>query len=106
MRRAVEALPRVPDHVLVDARTIPGIRTPQTPLIRGDSRDGSIAAASILAKVHRDAIMLELDARFPAYGFARNKGYPTPQHLEALERVGSSSVHRRSFAPVARLEQA
>ncbi len=103
MRRAVEALSPHPDHVLVDARTIPGIRTPQTPLVRGDSRDASIAAASIVAKVHRDAIMLRLDARYPAYGFARNMGYPTPQHMEALERVGASAVHRRSFAPVARV---
>jgi ribonuclease HII len=106
MRRAVEALSPHPDHVLVDARTIPGIRTPQTPLVRGDSRDASIAAASIVAKVHRDAIMLQLDARFPAYGFARNMGYPTPQHIEALERVGASVVHRRSFAPVARAARA
>jgi ribonuclease HII len=103
MRRAVEGLSRDPDHVLVDARTIPGIRSPQTSLVRGDSRDASIAAASILAKVHRDAIMLRLDARYPAYGFARNKGYPTPQHMEALARVGASAVHRRSFAPVARV---
>jgi ribonuclease HII len=103
MRRAVEALSRHPDHVLVDARTIPGIRAPQTSLVHGDSRDASIAAASIVAKVHRDAIMLRLDARYPAYGFARNKGYPTPQHREALLRVGASAVHRRSFAPVARL---
>jgi ribonuclease HII len=103
MRRAVEGLSRDPDHVLVDARTIPGIPSPQTSLVRGDSRDASIAAASILAKVHRDAIMLRLDARYPAYGFARNKGYPTPQHMEALERVGASAVHRRSFAPVARV---
>jgi ribonuclease HII len=104
MRRAVEVLSPCPDHLLVDARTIPGIRIPQTPLVRGDSRDASIAAASIVAKVHRDAIMLSLDARYPAYGFARNKGYPTPQHMEALERVGPSAVHRRSFAPVARAE--
>ena len=103
MRRAVEGLSRHPDHVLVDARTIPGIRAPQTSMVRGDSRDASIAAASIVAKVHRDAIMLRLDARYPAYGFARNKGYPTPQHMEALQRVGASAVHRRSFAPVARV---
>ena len=105
MRRAVEALSPHPDHVLVDARTIPGIRTPQTSLVRGDSRDASIAAASIVAKVHRDAIMLRLDARYPAYGFSRNMGYPTPQHIEALGRVGASAVHRRSFAPVARVAE-
>lgn len=103
MRRAVEGLSRNPDHVLVDARVIPGIRAPQTPLVHGDARDACIAAASIVAKVHRDAIMLRLDARYPTYGFARNKGYPTPQHIEALNRAGASAVHRRSFAPVARL---
>jgi ribonuclease HII len=103
MRRAVGGLSRHPDHVLVDARTIPGIRAPQTALVHGDSRDASIAAASIVAKVHRDAIMLRLDARYPAYGFARNKGYPTPEHMEALRRVGVSAVHRRSFAPVSRV---
>lgn len=106
MRRALEALSPHPDHVLVDARTIPGIRTPQTSLVHGDSRDASIAAASILAKVHRDAILFCLDARYPAYGFARNKGYPTAQHVAALERVGASAVHRRSFAPVARVAEA
>ena len=106
MRRAVEALSRHPDHVLVDARTIPGIRAPQTSLVHGDSRDASIAAASIVAKVHRDAIMLRLDARYPAYGFARNQGYPTPQHIEALQRVGATAVHRRSFAPVAGVAEA
>ena len=106
MRRAVEALSPEPDHILVDARTIPGIHTPQTPLVHGDSRDASIAAASIVAKVHRDEIMLRLDARYPGYGFARNKGYPTPEHMEALRRVGPSEVHRRSFAPVARVGEA
>jgi ribonuclease HII len=103
MRRAVEALSVRPDHVLVDARRIPAIRAPQTPLVKGDARDGSIAAASIVAKVHRDAIMRELDARHPSYGFARNKGYATREHLAALDRLGPSPVHRRSFAPVAQL---
>jgi ribonuclease HII len=101
MRRAVEALGVRPDHVLVDARTIPALRVPQTSLVKGDARDGSIAAASIVAKVHRDAIMRALDARHPGYGFARNKGYPTPEHLAALDRLGPTAVHRRSFAPVA-----
>jgi ribonuclease HII len=103
MRRAVEALGVRPDHVLVDARTIPAIRVPQTSLVKGDTRDGSIAAASIVAKVYRDAIMRALDARHPGYGFARNKGYPTPEHLAALGRLGPAPVHRRSFAPVAQL---
>jgi ribonuclease HII len=101
MRRAVLALRVAPDHVLVDARTIPEIAAPQIPIVGGDSRDGSIAAASIVAKVHRDALMRELDARHPGYGFARHKGYPTREHLDALDRLGPCPIHRRSFAPVA-----
>jgi ribonuclease HII len=87
----------------VDARTIPEIAAPQTALIGGDARDGSIAAASIVAKVHRDARMRELDARYPGYGFARHKGYGTREHLGALERFGPCPEHRRSFAPVSQL---
>jgi ribonuclease HII len=100
MRRAVLALGVAPDHVLVDARTIPGIEAPQTPLVGGDARDGSIAAASIVAKVHRDAIMVQLDREFPGYGFALHKGYATASHLAALRERGPCPVHRRSFAPV------
>lgn len=103
MRRAVCALGLRPDHVLVDAHTIPGIDAPQTGLIDGDALDGSIAAASIVAKVHRDAIMRALDRQLPGYGFARHKGYGTRGHLDALERLGPSPAHRRSFAPVAQL---
>jgi ribonuclease HII len=99
MRRAVISLATPPDHVLVDARTIPGIPAPQTALIRGDARDGSIAAASIVAKVHRDAIMARLERVHPGYGFARHMGYATPEHLDALRRLGPSPLHRRSFAP-------
>ena len=102
MRRAVEALATAPDHLLVDARTIPDVGMPQTALVHGDARDGSIAAASIVAKVHRDAIMAQLDAAHPGYGFRRNQGYPTAEHLAALRRIGPSSVHRLSFGPVAR----
>ncbi|MEM7410664.1 MAG: ribonuclease HII [Myxococcota bacterium] len=101
MRRAVCELDIEPDHVLVDARIIPGVLAPQTPLVGGDGRDGSIAAASIVAKVYRDARMQELDARYPGYGFAQHKGYGTAAHLEALARHGASPIHRRSFAPVA-----
>jgi ribonuclease HII len=103
MRRAVDGLARRPDHVLVDARRIPGIDVPQTPLVGGDARDASIAAASVVAKVHRDAIMRRLDGEYPGYGFARHMGYPTRDHLRALRRLGASPVHRRSFAPVAQL---
>jgi ribonuclease HII len=101
MRRAVLALEVAPDHLLVDARTIPGLEVAQTALVHGDARDGSIAAASIVAKVHRDALMERLHRRYPGYGFARHKGYPTREHLAALRRLGPSPVHRRSFAPVA-----
>ena len=102
MRRAVQALGVPPDHVLVDARTIPGIRAPQTALIHGDAIDGSIAAASIVAKVHRDELMRRLGERYPGYGFDRHMGYGTREHLAALRRLGPSPVHRRSFAPVKR----
>jgi ribonuclease HII len=102
MRRAVAALEVKPDHVLVDARTIPEIAAPQTAIVGGDASDGTIAAASIVAKVHRDAIMRHLDSRYPGYGFDRHMGYGTQKHLEALRRLGPSPTHRRSFAPVAR----
>lgn len=103
MRRALDGLALRPDHVLIDARTLPDLGIAQTALIGGDARDGSIAAASIVAKVHRDAVMRKLDARFPGYGFARHKGYCTREHLRALDRLGPCAVHRRSFAPVAQL---
>lgn len=100
MRRAVCALSVVPDHLLVDARRVPGIDAPQLPLIKGDARSFSIAAASIVAKVTRDALMTELDARYPEYGFAAHMGYGTRAHLDAIERHGPCPAHRRSFAPV------
>jgi len=103
MRRAVEGLPDAPDHVLVDARTIPRIDASQTAIVGGDRVDGNIAAASIVAKVYRDAVMVRLARRHPGYGFEQHKGYPTPAHLTALERLGPSPEHRRSFAPVAQL---
>lgn len=102
MRRAVVGLSVAPDHVLVDARTIPGIAAPQTAIVGGDASDGSIAAASVVAKVHRDAIMRHLALRYPGYGFEQHMGYGTEAHLAALQRLGPSPVHRRSFAPVAR----
>jgi len=102
MRRAVASVERVApvDHLLVDARTVPGVDMPQTPIVKGDSKDASIAAASIVAKVRRDAQMTTLGARYPAYGFERHMGYGTPEHLAALERFGPCPIHRRSFAPV------
>jgi len=103
MQQAVEALDPGPDHVLVDARRIPGIDAAQTPIVGGDGLDASIAAASIVAKVHRDAIMARLDGEYPGYGFARHMGYATAEHLRALRRLGASPVHRRSFTPVFQL---
>ena len=107
MRRAVVSLARVHlvGHLLVDARTVPGIAAPQISIIKGDQKDASIAAASIVAKVHRDAGMLRLGARYPAYGFERHMGYGTAEHVAALERYGPCPIHRRSFAPVALAER-
>ena len=100
MRRAVEALPVSPEHVVVDARQIPNLSVPQTPLIDGDARCYSVAAASIVAKVARDRLMRELHELYPQYGFRENMGYGTPRHLAAIDAHGPSPVHRRSFAPV------
>ncbi|MGH9769223.1 MAG: ribonuclease HII [Blastocatellia bacterium] len=100
MRRAVENLKIKPDFILVDARTIPGCAPPQRGIVRGDSLSASIAAASIVAKTTRDAMMVEHDGRHPGYGFAEHKGYPTPRHFEALRRLGASPIHRRSYRPV------
>jgi ribonuclease HII len=97
MRRAVSALAPAPERVLVDARTIPGIETPQEKWIRGDARCHAIAAASILAKTARDAWMEEYDHAYPGYGFAEHKGYSTAQHRAAVRRLGPSPIHRRSF---------
>lgn len=100
MRRAVEGLGIAPDYVLVDARTIPECRAPQRGIIHGDALSMSIAAASVIAKTTRDRMMAELDARYPGYGLAAHKGYPTPQHVRALREHGVLPIHRRSFAPV------
>ncbi len=102
MRRAVEGLRPAADAVLVDARRIPGIGIPQSPVIAGDDRVASISAASIVAKVYRDTLMCELHVRHPGYGFDRNHGYGTAEHLGALDRLGPSPEHRHSFAPVSR----
>ena len=103
MRHAVERLDPPPDHLLVDARTIPGVAAAQTSIVGGDGLDASIAAASIVAKVHRDAIMARLDAEYPGYGFASHMGYATAAHLRALRRLGPCPIHRRSFTPVLQL---
>jgi ribonuclease HII len=103
MQRAIERLSPRPALALVDGNQAPRLLCPVQTVVRGDVSVPAISAASILAKVGRDALMLELDERYPEYGFAAHKGYPTAAHLRALERVGVSPVHRRSFAPVRRL---
>ncbi|PYS71676.1 MAG: ribonuclease HII, partial [Acidobacteria bacterium] len=100
MRRAVEGLTSQPDFILVDARRIPHCSTPQRGIIKGDTLSASIAAASIIAKTTRDAIMTELDAVLPGYNFATHKGYPTPEHCRCLKELGATPIHRRSFARV------
>lgn len=97
MRRALEALPIAPQHVLVDARTIPGVAVPQNCFNKGDGMDFSIAAASIIAKTHRDRLMDELAVQFPLYGFERHKGYSTPEHQAAISAHGPCTIHRHSF---------
>jgi ribonuclease HII len=100
MRRAVLALRVEPDFLLVDARKIPDCNCPQRGIIRGDLLSASIAAASIIAKTTRDAVMKELDRQFPGYGLALHKGYPTPAHCRALKEKGALPIHRRSFSRV------
>lgn len=100
MRQAAEQLR--PDFIFVDGNPVTGLPTTSRNVIKGDAKCASIAAASIVAKVHRDRLMVCYDATYPGYGFARHKGYGTAQHLEALERLGPCPIHRRSFAPVAR----
>ncbi len=98
--RALQALGRTPDHVLVDGRLIPELKLPQTKIVGGDRKSFCIAAASIIAKVTRDRLMAEYDAQYPEFGFAQHKGYCTADHFAALERLGPTPIHRRSFAPV------
>ncbi|HIF92280.1 MAG: ribonuclease HII [Myxococcales bacterium] len=107
MRRSVASLSRSTEvgHLLVDARKIPGVSLPQTSIIKGDQKDASIAAASIVAKVYRDAQMERMGERYPAYGFERHMGYGTAFHMAALEEHGPCPIHRRSFAPVANAER-
>jgi ribonuclease HII len=103
MKRAVMSLSLVPDRVLVDGNQLPDLPYSVQAIIGGDASQPSISAASILAKTSRDAALIELDQRYPDYGFAQHKGYPTPQHLQAIRQYGVLPVHRKSFAPVAKL---
>ncbi len=100
MCQAVERLTRVPDFLLIDCLTLPQLKISQKPIVRGDELSLSIACASIIAKVTRDRIMVELDQLHPGYGFAKHKGYGTQQHLYCLRQRGPSPIHRRCFAPV------
>lgn len=97
MRQAVAGLSLTPDILLNDAVTIPGIEIMQVPIVKGDAKSVSIAAASVLAKVTRDRMMVEYDTLFPEYGFAKHKGYGTAAHIAALKSVGPCPIHRRSF---------
>jgi len=101
MRRAVSRLSPRPEMVLVDARKIPSIDIPQEAHIKGDERFYQIACASLVAKHFRDTLMGRLDRRYPGYGFAHHKGYPTPEHREALKKLGPCLIHRRGFRSVA-----
>ncbi len=104
MNEALAQLQPPPEHVLVDGRPVKSMRLPQTAIVKGDALSYTIAAASVLAKVTRDRMMLEFDRQFPGYGFAEHKGYGTPQHLAAIATLGPCPIHRRSFAPLKPVE--
>ncbi len=104
MKRAVDGLPKTPDHVLVDGNRLPGWSYHAEAVIGGDAIHPCISAASILAKEHRDRLMLAAAEQYPEYGWERNKGYGTAEHLAALRKYGPTPLHRKSFAPVAQLE--
>ena len=103
MQRAVEALRPRAEHALIDGNRCPQLDCPARAIVRGDSRVAAISAASIIAKVTRDREMVALDVQYPGYGLAQHKGYPVRLHLDALEELGVTPVHRRSYAPVRRL---
>ena len=104
MQRAIAALPIQPEHLLIDGLPVPVFQQPQTAIVGGDGKSKSIAAASVIAKVHRDGMMRELDSIHPQYGLASHKGYATPEHREALRILGPTILHRKSFAPVGQCE--
>jgi ribonuclease HII len=106
MQRAVAGLSVTPTLALIDGNRCPPLDVPSEAVVKGDSKVPAIAAASILAKVSRDREMQALDLLYPGYGIAGHKGYPTPVHLEALQRLGPTPIHRRSFAPVRKLLEA
>lgn len=100
MLEALSKLDPQPDHVLVDGLRVPGIRISQSAIVKGDARSYSIAAASVIAKVTRDRLMVEMHTQYPQYNFAQHKGYATALHLELLQKHGACPIHRKSFAPI------
>ena len=104
MRMAVEQLAPTPDYLLIDGRDTIDWLCPQQAVIQGDATSFSIAAASVLAKVYRDRLLVELDAVYPGYGLARHKGYCSREHMAALERLGPTPLHRKSYSPVIQAE--
>ena len=105
MRRAIQALPHSPDFLLIDALTLPSVRLPQRPIIKGDGFSVSIAAASIMAKVSRDRLMRDYHRRYPQYNFRSHKGYATAEHLNLLAKYGPCNLHRQTFRPVQAKEE-
>lgn len=103
MKRAVESLSHFPDLALIDGNKLPELNCQMEAIIKGDSKEACISAASIIAKVARDNEMVEMDKLYPGYGFAKHKGYPTKQHREAIQELGICPIHRRSYAPVQKL---
>lgn len=106
MQRAVAALQPQAEFALVDGNRCPELDCPAEAVIKGDDRVAVISAASVIAKVARDHEMIELDQQYPGYGLARHKGYPTKAHIESLQRLGVTRIHRRSFAPVRKIHEA
>jgi ribonuclease HII len=105
MQRAINALQPCAEHALIDGNRCPQLTIPAQAIVKGDSRVAAISAASIIAKVTRDREMLELDLQYPGYGLAQHKGYPSKAHIEALEVLGLTPQHRRSYAPVRRIAE-
>jgi ribonuclease HII len=100
MRQAIASLPHPPDYLLIDGNQLPSLAVPAEAIVEGDGRSVSIAAASVLAKVTRDRLLVELDAQWPQYGFKQHKGYATAQHIQAIHKHGPCPIHRKSFDPI------
>ena len=103
MRRAIQGLPVVPDYVLTDGYEISGLEVPTLAVWKGDQIASSISAASILAKVYRDRIMIQIEQRYPGYGFAKHKGYITAEHTAAIAKLGITDIHRKSFENIKKI---